>query len=363
MDQDLPFYTGFSHFLGIGPVKFAALVGYFKNVKEAYLADKKDLQEVIGINWAEKFIQFRNRFDPAEKLKELRNKQIEVIPIGYPLYPKSIQAISDPPICLYVKGEIRNFNFVKEFFIAIVGTRKPTPYGQQIARKFAEELTRAGFVVVSGMAVGIDTVAHRACLAVEGKTIAVLGCGVDVVYPAINNNLYRTIINSNGLIISEFPPGQLVAKGLFIARNRLISALSMGVLVVEGGKDSGSLITARYAAEQGKEVFAPPVPLTSEMSEAPSFLLKQGAKLVTSEEDILEEFNLKIAPKKKEEIEAELTESEKIIFQLLQPDAKSGDEIAEQTKLPITNILNLLSILEIKGIIEKNSEGNYQIRI
>ena len=362
MDQDLPFYIGFSHFLGIGPIKFAALIKYFKTVKKAYLADKKDLQEVIGINWAEKFSQFRNRFNPEEKLRELERKQIQIIPIGHQLYPKSIQAISDPPIGVYVKGLINNFNFSKDYFIAIVGTRKPTPYGVQVSRKFAEELTRAGFIIVSGMAVGIDTVAHKTCLAVGGKTIAVLGCGVDIVYPAANYNLYQLIVEKDGLIISEFPPGQLVAKGLFIARNRLISALSMGALVVEGGKDSGALITARYAAEQGKEVFAPPSPLTSEMSVAPNNLLKQGAKLVTSLEDILEEFNLKIQPKKKEEIEAELDVAEKNIFQILQQEPKLGDEIAYKTALPIEQVLNILSILEIKGIVEKNSEGKYQVK-
>ena len=363
MDKDLVYYLGFSHFLGIGPIKFAALVSHFKNVKKAYLADKKELQEIIGITWAEKFNQFRNHFNPEEKLRELKRKEIQTIPVGHELYPKSIESISDPPICLYVKGEIKNFNFVKEFFIAIVGTRKPTPYGQQIARKFAEELTRAGFVIVSGMAIGIDTAAHKTCLAAEGKTIAVLGCGVDIVYPASNYNLYRLIIDKGGLIISEFPPGQLVAKGLFIARNRLISALSLGVVVVEGGKDSGALITARYAAEQGKEVFAPPSPLTWEMSAAPNSLLKQGAKLVTSIEDILEEFNLKIVPKKKKEIEEELDGTEKNIFQILQSEPKLGDEIAYKTALPIEQVLNTLSMLEIKGIVEKNSEGKYQIKL
>ena len=165
------------------------------------------------------------------------------------------------------------------------------------------------------------------------------------------------------MIISEFPPGQLVEKGLFIARNRLISGLSMGVLVIEGGQDSGALITAKYAAEQGKEVFAPPGPLTSEMSAAPNILLKQGAKLVTSIDDILEEFNLRIVPKKKEEIEKELESEEKIIFAILQNEAKLADEIANQTKFSIDRVLNVLSTLEIKEIVEKNNEGKYQIKL
>src|SRR3989344_6509680 len=160
------------------------------------------------------------------------------------------------------------------------------------------------------MAIGIDSIAHQTALNNDGRTIAFLGCGVDIIYPAVNSNLYYKIINRGGLVISEFPPGEMVVKGLFIARNRLISGISRGVLIVEGAKDSGAMITARYAAEQGKEVFATPAPITSEVSEAPNILLKQGAKLVTSIDDILEEFNMRIAPKKKEEIEKELSGEE-----------------------------------------------------
>ncbi|OGK25233.1 DNA protecting protein DprA [Candidatus Roizmanbacteria bacterium RIFCSPHIGHO2_02_FULL_38_11] len=363
MDKDLSYYVGFSHFLGIGPTRFAALIGHFGNVKKAYLADRKELAEVIGVKWSEKFVKFRSLFDPIKKLDELKQKNIRVIQLWHRSYPKFLQEISDPPICLYIKGDIDNFDFSKDLCLAIVGTRTPTPYGQQIAKKFAEELTQAGFVIVSGMAMGIDTVAHKACLKAGGRTIAILGCGVDIIYPAINRNLYYDIIEKGGFILSEFPPGQMVEKGLFVARNRLISGFSMGVLVVEGGKDSGALITAKYAAEQGKEVFAPPGPLTSAMSAAPNILLKQGAKLVTSIADILDEFNLRIVPKRKEQIEEELVEDEKIIFNILRDEPKLPDEIVNQAKLSIDKALNILSMLEIKGVIEKNSEGKYQVKI
>src|SRR3989344_5065464 len=182
-----------------------------------------------------------------------------------------------------------------------------------MAKKFSAELTEGGFIIVSGLAIGIDAAAHLACINSGGRTIAVLGCGVDIIYPAINASLYYKILKTGGLIISEFPPGQTVVKGLFIARNRIISALSLGVLVIEGARDSGAMITARYAAEQGKEVFALPGPLTSKMSEAPNNLLKQGAKLVISVEDIFEEFHLQVAPKKAEDAEATLEADEKII--------------------------------------------------
>src|SRR3989344_2289674 len=363
MNDDLPYYVGFSHFLGIGPARFSVLFKHFANVKKAYEAKETELKEIIGLKWARKFAEFRAGFDPIKKLEELRKKEILTISCNNKAYPKPLLTIPDPPICLYVKGEINNLDFGKGYFFAVVGTRKPTPYGIQVSKKFSSELASSGFTIVSGMAIGIDTAAHWAAINADSKTIAVLGCGVDIIYPAVNRRLYEIIVKQAGLIISEFPPGQLVEKGLFIARNRLISGLSMGGLVIEGGQDSGALITARYAAEQGKEVFAPPGPLTSEMSAAPNILLKQGAKLVTCIDDILDEFNLKIVPKKKEEIEKELNNEEKIIFRILQNEPKLSDEIANQTKFSIDKVLNILSMLEINGIVEKNNEGKYQIKL
>ena len=359
----MPFYLGFSHFLGIGPVRFSILLNHFKTATKAYTASFTGLSGVIGKNWAEKFVRFRSRFDPFKKLEEVEKKGIKVIPIHNPSYPQILQEISDPPICLYIKGDSGNFDFSKDLCFAIVGTRTPTVYGQQVTVKFTEELVEAGFVIISGMAIGIDSVAHQTALNNKGRTIAFLGCGVDIIYPAINASLYHKIIQRGGLIISEFPPGETVVKGLFIARNRLISGISQGVLIAEGSKDSGALITARYAAEQGKEVFAPPGPLNSKMSEAPNILLKQGAKLVTSVTDILDEFNLRIAPKKKEEIENQLNKEEKMTFVAMKKEAKSADEIAAEVKMPIDKVLNNLSLLEIKGVIEKNSEGKYQIKL
>ena len=151
MDNELPYYLGFSHFLGIGPTRFAALIQNFKNVKKAYLADKKDLSEVIGTNWAEKFVRFRSLFDPVKKLEELKRKNIKVLQLWHKPYPKSLEQIPDPPICLYVKGNVGNFNFDQDLCFAIVGTRTPTIYGQQVAAKFAQELVEAGFFIVSGI--------------------------------------------------------------------------------------------------------------------------------------------------------------------------------------------------------------------
>jgi DNA processing protein len=362
MSKNTPYYLGLSHCFGIGPLRFIALKKHFGSVEKAYEASEKELEKVIPRHFAQSFIDFRSKFDPIEKLKELISKQIYVLSQDDDLFPKQLLNISDPPICLYVKGDLRKIDFANDFFIGVVGTRKPTSYGQQVAEKFVAELATAGFVIVSGMAMGIDTIAHQAAINSHGKTAAVLGCGVDIVYPQINYRLYQKIIKENGVVISEFPPGQFVKKGLFVARNRLISGLSKGVLVVEGAADSGALITARYAAEQGREVFAPPGPLTSNMSQAPNLLLKQGAKMVTSIEDILEEFNLKLIPKKKETISARLGPQEKIIYNFLSIEPRSVDEIVEKTSIAIDQVMKTLSLLEIDGIVEKNSEAKYQVK-
>lgn len=360
--MDTIYYLSFSHFFGIGPIKLKALIEYFGSVKGTYNAKEKDLSLVIGSTLAKKFIRFKNVFDPVKRLAELKKKQITVISWADKKYPLLLKNITDPPICLYVRGNVNNFDFDK-LTVGIVGTRTPTIYGTQIAKKFSTDLALAGFNIVSGLAIGIDTVAHWSCIGAGGRTVAVLGCGVNIIYPADNRNLYYRIIEKGGLIISEFPPEQLVLKGLFIARNRIISGLSKGVVIIEGGEHSGALITAKYAAEQGRDVFAPPSPINSDMSKAPNLLLKEGAKLITSVNDIFEEFNLKITPAKIEDVLKDLSGVEKSVVELLSKKLMVVDEIVVSLKIPTNRVLNTLSVLEIKGIIEKNSQNQYQLRI
>lgn len=354
---------GFSYCLGIGPMKFAALKRHFATVEKAYLSDKKELDKVLGFKLTERFIEFRRKFDPGKELEKLSKKGVTVLAVDDNDYPESLKNISDPPICIYVKGGIGILKAQQSKFFAIVGTRKPTSYGRQIAYKFARELTEAGIIIVSGMAMGIDTIAHQATLDAGGKTIAVLGCGVNIVYPAINRNLYENIIKTGGAVISEFPPNQTVLKGLFISRNRIISGLSEGVLIAEGGEYSGSLITAKYAGMQGKDVFAVPSQISSEMSQAPNLLIKQGAKMVTSVKDIFEELDIKITPKRKEDLRKNLNDGGKMIFDILQTSPQTIDDLAIGLSKTVSEILNIISVLEIDGVIEKNQEHKYQIRI
>lgn len=219
----------------------------------------------------------------VEKIDE----ETAVLPIDNPRYPRLLREIPDPPAVLYVRGSGSKINLEKT--IAVVGTRHMTTYGRDVTKKLVTDLVGRGYTIVSGLAYGVDAVAHQAAIDAGGKTIAVLGCGIDIIAPSVNTDLYWRIVRGHGAIVSEVPPGVRTDKRRFVTRNRIISGLSLGVLVTEGAKKSGSLITASYAAQQGREVFAVPGPVTSMYSGAASFLLKNGAKLVESADDIIEE--------------------------------------------------------------------------
>lgn len=358
MKEATKYHIAFSHFLGIGPVIFRKLVDHFGDVKSAYLAKNNHLKKVLGLKLAEKFIEFRKKFKTDSIEDTLFKKNIQVLTCADKEYPKSLAHISDPPICLYIRGNAKIFA-ENDLFFSIVGTRRVTSYGEQIAQEFASQLAQYGFVIVSGMAIGIDAVAHWATINASGKTVAVLGCGVDVIYPQDNSKLYHTIAQTGGAVISEFAPGMFVLPGLFVARNRIVSGLSRGVLVVEGTEKSGTLITARFAAEQGRDVFAPPSPITSYSSRAPNLLLKQGAKLVTSVDDILEEYDIKITKKDKKNLLEGLHGLDRQVMEILVNESLMADELCLKLKKPISEILNSLSLLELSGFIKKDDQGKY----
>lgn len=215
------------------------------------------------------------------------NAPIRTLLFSDPKYPRLLAEIPDPPEVLYVRGRGSKINLEKT--IAVVGTRHVTEYGITMTKKLVTDLVHHGFTIVSGLAYGVDAIAHQAAITAGGKTIAVLGCGIDIIAPPSNARLYWDIVNGHGAVVSEIPPGVRTDKKRFVTRNRIISGLSLGVVVTEGARKSGSLITARYAGEQGRDVFAVPGPVTSTYSGAAAFLLKNGAKLVESASDILEE--------------------------------------------------------------------------
>jgi DNA processing protein len=280
--------------------------------------------------------------------------EIKEITIENQNYPQLLRKIKNPPKKLYFLGQI----FPKENCFAIVGTRRCSNYGKEVAYKIASELAEAGLTIVSGFAPGIDTIAHKAVIEKGKRTIAVLGTGLDKksIYPKSNLKLIDKILECGGCLISEFPPGTHGTKYTFPQRNRIISGLSLGVLIVEARMQSGALITANYAKEQGRKIFAVPGSIFSQVSKGCHFLIKNGAKLVESAKDILEELGIKKFEREKKEIKGE-TPEENLILEVLKEGALEVEKIIEKTKLSPSKVLSLLSILEIEGKI-KNLGGN-----
>jgi DNA processing protein len=278
-----------------------------------------------------------------------------------PEYPRSLLQIYDPPVFLYVRGDPQVLNLPS---ISIVGTRKPTLYGTQMAQRLGRELAARGLVVVSGMARGIDAIGHQGAMEVHGRAIGVLGTGIDVCYPKENKKLYEKVLE-RGAIISEFPLRTHPAPENFPVRNRIVAGMPLGVVVVEGAQYSGSLITARLAMEFGREVFGVPGNVTQPVSFAPNQLIKQGAKLVTCGEDVIEELPtpVRAALVQAEQPETEqrnllaaaaLNGSEKKLYELLSADQPVPiDDIVERSGLNSSEVLATLFNLEMKGIIRQ----------
>jgi DNA processing protein len=361
MIDQTPYVVAFSHMLGIGPLTYQKLIAHFQTPQKTYTAKTTEIANIIGPATAKKFDDFRSTFKTDSMMEKLSTKNIQVLSFGASNYPKLLAQISDPPICLYLVGNKNIFAQNEDRYIAIVGTRRVTTYGAQVAAQFAEGLSRAGFVIVSGMALGIDSIAHEQTLRSGGTTVAVLGCGVDIVYPPSNRTLYESITKSGGAIVSEFPPGHTVLPGFFVTRNRIVAGMSRGVLVVEGAGKSGTLITARYAAEQGRDVFAPPSPITSAYSEAPNRLIKDGATMVISPEDIIKEYGVVTTHVVKDILSSVEGQTRRIIELLLQ-EPHLADDLQQKMKISVDTIMQELTLLEIEGLVAKNSEGKYYIK-
>jgi len=282
---------------------------------------------------------------------------IKTISIQDKNYPKLLKEIKDPPEILYVEGEI----LPNESCLAVVGTRRASSYGKQVALEIAGDLAEAGLTIVSGLAPGIDSFSHKATLERGKRTIAVLGTGIDKksIYPQENLKLAEKILETGGALISEYPPGTHGSEFTFPQRNRIISGLSLGVLVVEAKQKSGALITANWAKKQGRKIFAIPGPIHSLNSKGCHYLIKQGAKLVGNVNDILKELNLPIKEGAKE-ITGE-TPEENLILGVLKEEASDIDKIIEKTKLPAATVASTLAILEIKGKVKNLGGSIYAI--
>jgi DNA processing protein len=309
----------------------------------------------------------RYRSMAQEILEWSHGDDCRLLPLDRPGYPMLLKEIYDPPLVLYAQGHVEVLDLP---CVAIVGTRRPTYYGLQMAQGLAADLAARGVCIVSGLARGIDAAAHRGCLE-SGPTVAVLGCGIDIVYPREHRYLTRKILES-GLLLSEFPPGTSPSPQNFPVRNRLISGLALGTLIVEAGEYSGSLITARLAMEQNREIFGLPGNLTSPQSFGPNFLIKQGAKLVQSWRDMVEEFPPEIRHRILAQEESRISESPKLellsqdetmVLEILQTDqATQFDKLFRRSGLEIPQLSDVLLNLEMRGWI-RQVPGNLYVKV
>jgi DNA processing protein len=353
--QDCAPWLALGRIRGVGGVSFKKITARFADPAAVFRASAAELAEIEGLH-RELIHSIANFNDWAEIDKEIQRARaagIKMIPFSDAAYPGSLRAIADPPPLLYVKGELRD-NDSKA--IAIVGSRSASDYGRRIARDLARGLASFGFTVVSGMARGIDGMAHESALQAGGRTLAVLGSGVDRAYPPEHEMLYRRISES-GAVISELPMGARPIAFNFPARNRLISGLSLGVVVVEATEKSGSLITASLAAEQGREVFAVPGEAGASRSRGSHRLIRQGAKLVETVEDIIEEIapqlsrNGDAAPASARSLPENSGPAAQQIFALLKETSLQVDQVIEQSGLPAPQVLQVLLDLELQGFV------------
>jgi DNA processing protein len=347
---------------GVGPQKMKMLLVHFSTPEAGWKADFEELRIAkIGEKLAERMVFEREGINPDAEWEKLEKENIKMITLDSPEYPSLLKEIHNTPYILYVKGKIDFIN--SSPIISIVGSRKYTSYGSQTAQNFSRDLANAGFTIVSGMALGIDTFAHQGALDTGGKTIAVLGNGLDdnSLYPRNNFNLSREIIET-GALISEYPAGTQAGPLTFPARNRIVAGLSLGTLVVEAGEKSGALITAQMALDYDREVFSVPGPIFSPQSLGTNDLIKKGAKLATSVKDILEEFDLSVSKEPENSIlKIPESESEKRLLEVLSSDSIHIDNIVRISKLGTAEASAALSMMEIKGWVKNIGGQNYII--
>ena len=319
------------------------------------------LKRELGEKIADLIIEAREQVNVDEEIHKLEKYNIGYVTIYDKKYPELLAEIPDAPAILYIKGNIETLSLPS---IAIVGSRKYTNYGARVTSELTKKLSRADLNVVSGLALGIDAVAHRATLEENGKTVAVLACGLDIVYPASHIGIARDIIARDGAIISEHPPKVLALKHHFPARNRIIAGLSLGTLVTEAAEKSGALITAYAALDYNREVFAVPGSIDSEASRGTNELIKKGARVVTSVDDILYELNIetKKATRRAKKILPENKEEAKIL-KLLGDEEMLIDNIIVKSKMNVVQISSLLTTLEMKGMLENVGGGRYRKKL
>lgn len=357
------YWLGFNVVKGVGPVRLRALRAAFGDLGAAWSAPEPDLLAAgLDRRTVESLIQARSTLDLDRLLDEVDAAGASVLTLDDPDYPALLRELPDSPPVLYVKGTLLDED---RWAVAFVGTRRATAYGRDMAHRLATSLVSAGITIVSGLALGIDAAAHKAALEAGGRTIAVLGCGIDQVYPPEHRHLAAAIANS-GALVSEFPLGTQPEAKNFPVRNRLISGLSLGVVVVEAPADSGALITADCAIEQGRDVFAVPGNVTARTTAGTHRLIQNGAKLVVNGDDILDELNLTrstVETRTQVRAVAPDTPLEVTLADLLGGEPLHIDELVRRSGLTITEVSSTLALMELKGIVHRQEGMMYALAL
>lgn len=357
--QEIQYWIGFTRIPGIGKARLSALKQYFRCLSDAWEAPKSELVKAgLDAKAADAIVKYREKINLDNELKLIDKYHIKAIPFESPDYPTQLKEIGDFPAMIFVRGELKTCD---ETSIAVVGTRRATAYGRQVTEELVNNLALNKVTIISGLAKGIDTIAHRAALDAGGRTIAVFASGLDIVYPSENLKLAREIMD-HGALVSEYPLGTKPKAENFPRRNRILSGLSRGVLVVESGETSGALITVNFALEQNREVFAVPGSILSAMSKGPNKLIQEGAKLVRNHIDIIEELNLSVVAQQLE-MESVLASDgiESIIIKCVSAEPTHIDEICRNTGLDTSTVLSNLAMMELNGLVRHRGNMTYSL--
>ncbi len=348
-----------AHFPKITTKRYQQLLAAFSSLDHAWHAEFDALKKTgWGDEIIHEFLIWKEKIDEKKIQKIFDHEDIHAITHENDEFPELLKQVYDPPFCLFIRGKIPQ----DSYNLAVVGTRKFTPYGKQITQELITPLSHQGITIVSGLARGIDSIAHEATLSSGGTTIAVLGSGINDrhVYPSAHRDLAKQIVDSGGAVISEYPPGALPNKYTFPRRNRIIAGMSLGTLVIEARKKSGALITADYALDHGRDVFAIPHNLTAQTGDGPNNLIKSGAKLVTTHEDILDALNLQdIAQYVTNKEILPNSPQETKILEFLTREPTHVDELIKQSHMPSQEVNATLTMMEMKGKIKNMGNMMY----
>jgi len=358
-NKDIEYWVGFNAIPGIGRVKFNQLETYFGSLEDAWKAPLSELEHAgLDRKSARNINELRPRISPEAEMEKLDHYGIDVVNWHSSGYPPRLKEIYDYPPLLYIRGSITDED---EWCLAVVGTRRPTIYGRQVTEEIVTELARSRITIVSGLARGIDSIAHKSALEAGGRSIAIMGGGLDSIYPAENVNLAHSVIK-NGALLSEYHAGTKSRPENFPRSNRIMSGISLGVLVIEADKASGALITVHLALEQNREVFAIPGSILSPASRGTNQLIKEGAKLVRDPGDILEELNLTAVAEQLEMKEIiPSSETEAILIKKLGAEPVHIDEICRSSGLSMSTVSSTLAMMELKGMVRQVGAMNYSL--